>query len=171
MGLFSGILKVVGGVAKAGLSSLTHGLSDKALKLLKGRGVPKAAPQAQQTLQAETLLKKIGVPQPKLSSTERSAPGEGWNFQTRYDRQVRARTRPRRAAARLYRPDPDQGDPDQLQRPAPGRRAPAKARTGAKRTVPRGGLDLPRIAAMWRAEGKPGQWSAYIKAHTDVRKQ
>lgn len=38
MGLFSFVGKALGKVAKAGLSALTHGASDKVLKVLKGTG-------------------------------------------------------------------------------------------------------------------------------------
>jgi len=49
------------------------------------------------------------------------------------------------------------------------RRKAAKA-SGKGRTPPKGGLDLKRIAAMWRAQGKPGTWIGFIKANSDVRK-
>ena len=46
------------------------------------------------------------------------------------------------------------------------RAAPAAAGAPKKgRKPPTGGLDLKRIAAQWRAEGKPGKWIDYVKAH------
>jgi hypothetical protein len=45
-----------------------------------------------------------------------------------------------------------------------------KKQGGAKRKAPPGGLDLARIAQMWRAEGKPGTWQSFIKSHSDIRK-
>lgn len=45
----------------------------------------------------------------------------------------------------------------------------AKKKTGKRRGPPAGGLDLKRIAAMWRAEGKPGTWQGFIKSHKNIR--
>lgn len=41
----------------------------------------------------------------------------------------------------------------------------AKVSTGKGRTPPKGGLDLKRIAALWRSQGKPGTWIEFIKAN------
>lgn len=44
-----------------------------------------------------------------------------------------------------------------------GSRRKAKPATGKGRTPPAGGLDLARMAAQWRAAGKPGTWRDWIK--------
>lgn len=36
-------------------------------------------------------------------------------------------------------------------------------------TPKKGALDLKKISEMWKAEGKPGKWLDYIKAHSDIR--
>jgi len=51
-----------------------------------------------------------------------------------------------------------------------GSRRKAKRPAAKGRAAPTGGLDLKRIAAMWRAQGKPGTWLGFIKANSDVRK-
>jgi hypothetical protein len=42
---------------------------------------------------------------------------------------------------------------------------PAKARSGAKRSPPKGGKDLKALAASWKAAGKPGKWLDWVKTH------
>lgn len=34
----------------------------------------------------------------------------------------------------------------------------------AKRTAPKGGLDLKKLSRSWRAAGKPGRWIDWVKA-------
>lgn len=45
-----------------------------------------------------------------------------------------------------------------------GSRRKAKRAPGKGRTPPKGGLDLKRMAAQWRAAGKPGTWLGWIKS-------
>jgi len=46
-----------------------------------------------------------------------------------------------------------------------------KASTGAKRSTPKGGLDLAAIGKLYQAAGKPGgDWRGFVKAHSDMRK-
>lgn len=62
MGLFGGILKAVGKVAKAGLGVVTHGVSDKVLSVLKRTGQAKqAATAAEPTMQQQAVATKIGT--------------------------------------------------------------------------------------------------------------
>lgn len=86
-------------------------------------------------------------------------------------RAVLAKSAPPKAATRI--------DPTPLTMPggaplrgktrsAPKKRRMKKAKatrtsSGTKRKAPGGGLDLKAIAAMWRAQGKPGKWIDFIK--------
>lgn len=51
-----------------------------------------------------------------------------------------------------------------LSKPSGSRRK-AKRAPGKGRTPPKGGLDLKRMAAQWRAAGKPGTWIGWIKSN------
>lgn len=71
MSIFSAIGKALGGIAKAGLSVVTHGVSDKVLSVLKGTGRPTVVPPSKQTsISMETAVAKIGQAAPKMSRTE-----------------------------------------------------------------------------------------------------
>lgn len=49
-----------------------------------------------------------------------------------------------------------------LSRPSGSRRK-AKVSSGKGRTPPKGGLDLKRMSAAWKAAGKPGTWINWIR--------
>lgn len=51
-----------------------------------------------------------------------------------------------------------------LSKPSGSRRK-GKVGSGKGRTPPKGGLDLKRMAAQWRAAGKPGTWIGWIKSN------
>lgn len=203
MGLFS----FVGKIAKAGLSAVTHGLSDKVLSFTKAAlgGKPKAAAvvknAAPPTVKDKAMLNKAieGYGAPRVIQR----PAEGWSFgKAKASGNGKARPRRRATSTKLTRwgnmasvTDEDllnniaygaDGKPLRSEsllvaearrrgltvrgtkRAKKQRRSPAKPRTGRK--APSGGLDLKKIAQMWRAEGKPGVWKDYIKAHSNVRK-
>jgi hypothetical protein len=173
MSFFGSIGKFLGGVAKAGLGIVTHGVSDQILGALKSRGdAKKAADAPVLNAQQEALANKMAPLAPRVQRTEYLVRDATVHLSKR--------SKPSKPSKRSLMdptigvsPNPDYGPP-RRQRLAPRQRraprSPAKARTGTKRAVPSGGLDLKRISAMWTAEGKPGTWLNYIKAHSDVRK-
>lgn len=184
MGLFSFVGKAVGAVAKGVASRLTGGASDMLLKVLKGRADAKKA--SQQTAQAQALYNKIGGPPavPVLTRGPLAQPGEGWNFARRGTASpkraaTRGKRKPRTAPASEYYESPEDRaryDAEERRLTGGGRSgSPAKPRTakkatgGAKRTVPKGGLDLAKIGQMYRAAGKPMPWAEFIKANSHIR--
>jgi hypothetical protein len=176
MGLFGFIKKGIGKVAKAGLSVVTKGLSDKAFKVLKDVGQAKQAQKQaaanQVTLQTyarqakltprvamtqtpravKLALRPMGEKAPAKRKTYRapkSAGGGEWSSKGMYDiavAQRSAKKKRKKGAAKVTR---------------------AK---GTGRKAPKGGLDLKAIAAKWRAAGKPGTWIGYIKANPIKKK-
>jgi len=175
MGLFGFVKKAVGKVAKAGLSVVTRGLSDKAFKVLKDVGQAKqAAKQAatnQVTMQAYARMAKL-TPKVQITKTPsavklalrpmgaKAAPkrrksyrapkrdgGGEWSSKGAYDEAVRQRAAKKRRKTGA-----------------------TKVKRSSGRTPPKGGLDLKAIAAKWRAAGKPGTWLGYIKANP-IRKK
>lgn len=54
--------------------------------------------------------------------------------------------------------------------PRAGSKTTKASAAAAKRGAPKGGLDLAKISQMFKADGKPGKWIDYVKAHSYVRK-
>jgi len=155
MGLFGSIFKVVGKVAKAGLSVATKGISDKVFAVLKGRG---AAKQVQNTpdvtsqqqaiiekwrgiapnVKTTTVLAAVKKKQPAKVAKAMHYPDDA------YDEG--------RAAAGLYVP------------PKKRKKKPPKALRGPRKP-PTGGLNLKALSASWKAAGKPGTWQGWIAAN------
>jgi len=176
MGLFGGILKVVGKVAKAGLSVATRGVSDKVLAVLKSKGAAKqVAASPDLTAQQMALVEKLKPLSPKTKNTEQVLRdvsqrvlygGGGGGSSTR-------KRMPKGYRKRSYE---DSRSEYEYEAPAPRKRAPAKAKkvkavkVKSTRAAPKGGLDLKQISAMWQAAGKPGTWIGFIKANSHVRK-
>lgn len=188
MGLFS----FLGKVAKTGLSLATGGKSDAVLKAL-GKvtgltGKPKraalaAVPDTTPTIQERAFLNKAIEHTPKVKRTENV---EGWSFGKarggfKRKRAAKVKRMPRAVdrmtVAQLVAEGATDTNAEELYRRGydvygkrlkKGPRKPAKARSARK--APSGGLDLARIAQMWRAAGKPGAWRDFIKANTHIRK-
>lgn len=156
MGLFSGLKKLVGKVAKAGLSVVTRGASDKVIGVAKGlfAGKPKqarATMPARATAKEQALIAKLTPPKPRVSITE-GRMVEGWSFGSP-KRSMRRATKGRRKAAMSV---PKRAG------------SPAKPRSGRK--PPSGGLDLKAIGVLYRQQGKPGKWIDFVKANSHIRK-
>lgn len=155
MGLFGSIGKLLGGVAKAGLSVATRGVSDKVLKALKGMGKKRSTVQAMPTLWTEqntALVNKLGQATPRVKRTEVMADVRaGDAMPGNYKRKTSYKRKPSSSA-------PARTDS------APARRA-RSAGGGARRGPPPGGLDLAAMASAWRAAGKPGTWIGWIKSN------
>lgn len=161
MGLFGFVKKAVGKVAKAGLSVVTRGLSDKAFKVLKDVGQAKqAAKQAatnQVTMQAYARMAKL-TPKVQITKTPSAV--------KLALRPMGAKAAPKPRKRRKASADPYRS----AQRTPKRRKAAAPRSSSGKRVPPKGGLDLAAIARQWRAAGKPGSWQAYIKANP-IRKK
>lgn len=153
MGLFKALGKVLGGVAKAGLSVATRGVSDKVLAALKSRGAKRstvAMKPAEMTEQQVALANKMGQAVPKVRVTEviqeaRAGGALAGNYKSKsaYKRKRRST-----GASRMAAMTP-----------------PRTKRKGTTRRPPPGGLDLRAMAGEWRAAGKPGRWIDWIKAN------
>lgn len=147
MGLFGFVKKAVGKVAKTGLSVVTKGLSDKVLSALKSTGQAKqAAKQAAAQVATQQRLAMLT----KVSPSMAKAPAQKVTLALRPLTGKKAPAKKRKKAA-------------------PKAKA-VKKTSGAKRTPPKGGLDLAAIARQWKAAGKPGKWIDYIKANP-IRKK
>jgi len=173
MGLFSFVGKLAGGLIRTAANKLTGGLSEVALKALKGRAQAKQA--ARESAQAEALYNKTmsvaAIPQ--LKRTEKQAgEGEGWKF-SQAERTAKAK--------RYGKPKGGVGSSEYNVRQVLAARAieeeaalETAKKTGAKVRLAgglAGGLDLAAIASQWRAEGKPGAWKDYIRANTHIRRR
>lgn len=168
MSLFGGIFRAVGKIAKAGLSSITHGASDQVIKVFKGRGQVKQVfakgPNAPATNnEAATVAKLIpshrvaglgaGAALNSLAHRITATGLDAYNNSSSGSKRVgKGSSRKSKASSKSSMPS----------------RKPKRVSGG--RRIPSGGLDLKEISRMWKAEGKPGTWLNYIKAHTDVRK-
>lgn len=183
MGLFGGLFKVIGKVARAGLSSATHGASEQVLKVLKGRGGPKQVIAKQgmpATNQEKALVNKLLPIEPRLKTTERVLAGvNALDHRRRKMGPVITkvmkgdvwRSRGGRTEEELRKIGATQVEIDLLRK---GRGAQASAgrvsagggvrASSGKRKPPPGGLDLKRMAVAWRAAGKPGRWIDWIKS-------
>lgn len=160
MGFFGFIGKALGKVAKAGLSTITHGASDQVIKVLKGRGVEKQVlakgPSAPATNNEVATVRKL-LPAVRLSPdaalnsigsaiqnrvagvqgySKRPGKGSGFKAKTKL---LRASSAPKRAKAK-----------------GTGRaRAPGMVAQQNR---------MKALAAEWRAAGKPGRWIDYVKS-------
>jgi len=192
MGLFGGILKVVGKVAKAGLSVATRGVSDKVLAVLKSKGAAKqVAASPDLTAQQMALVEKLKPLSPKTKNTEqvlrdvsqRVLYGGGGGGSSTRKRMPKGYRKPKRSYEDLA---------DERERRNAGgfvnsleeldarnaqlaRKRAKKVKVKVKRVstgrkAPSGGLDLKKISSMWAAAGKPGTWIGFIKANSHVRK-
>lgn len=143
MGLFSRIVKAVKkpllGAAKVGLSAVTGGLSDKAIAL---GGAIKKAGKVRKAAKALSKLPKLQVAQIKYDvPAPNVAQGvEALNMPGGMPLRAKA---PKRRKAKATKAAPK--------------------KTGAKRTPPKGGLNLAALGASWRAAGKPGTWKDWVK--------
>lgn len=156
MGLFGSIFKVVGKVAKAGLSVATKGISDKVFSVLKGRGQAKQVQNTPDTTaQQQAIIEKWRGIAPNVKTTE-------------VLRAVKKR-QPAKVARTMHYPD----DAYDEHRAAAGetrgsgprrKRKPPRA-LRPRRKPPTGGLDLKALSASWKAAGKPGTWQGWIAAN------
>lgn len=179
MGLFGSIFHAIGSVAKAGLSTVTHGLSDKVFSVLKGQGKSKQVLNTPVvTGQQQALVNKLApLGPPRVISTERTVTEALQPLRARYadsEGPYRTKKMPGRAKKRvLQRVATETGYVTQLA-PAKRARMPRKARSGAPRKVPKGGLDLARIGQLWRSKGGSAatvgmSWQQFIKANSNLR--
>jgi hypothetical protein len=152
MGLFGSIFKVVGKVAKAGLSVATKGVSDKVFSVLKGRGAQKqVASTPDVTAQQLAVIEKWRGIAPNVKTTTVLAAVK--------KKQPAKVARAMKQRVRYMADEPDQGEP-----PPRRRRKPPKA-LRPRRKPPSGGLDLKALSASWNAAGKPGTWQGWIAAN------
>jgi hypothetical protein len=153
MGLFGSIFKVVGKVAKAGLSVATKGISDKVFSVLKGRGAQKQVQHTPDvTAQQQAVIEKWRGVAPNVKVTSVLAAVK--------KKQPATVARAMKQRVRYMADEPDQGEP-----PPPRRkRKPPKA-LRPRRKPPTGGLDLKALSASWKAAGKPGTWQGWIAAN------
>lgn len=153
MGFFSFVGKALGKVAKAGLSVVTHGVSDKVLSVAKGLGTQKATSTRAQggltTLKDQTAVMKVtqgtkkNIPASTASAVAKKATAIDYQAKV-----IKSTTR-RKASKPLKK----------AKLPA------AVAKTKGKRTPPKGGLDLKAMSTAWKAAGKPGTWQGWIKSN------
>jgi hypothetical protein len=145
--LFKAGGKLLGGLARTGLSVATHGASDKVLSLLKKSGGGKAAgtPQREQlTTQQQALLNKVAEPlAPKVKQTTLYQAAQAGNAQYgSYGPKRSAYTR--RSAARS------------AQEPRQATKSPRKA-SGTGRTISPAmrarANQMRALAAQWRGLG------------------
>jgi hypothetical protein len=144
MGLFSNIGKVLGGIAKAGLSVATHGVSDKIISGVKGLTARNPKPPKTDALTEQNMLASLKYNLPLKASRTEARQGEGWNFATAGKR-ARARGKPkprsaRIASAALSAVAPTPGTPRR-------RRAPTSPAMNAQ------AQKIKALAAEWRALG------------------
>lgn len=139
MGLFGFVKKAIGKVAKAGLSVVTKGASDKIFSALKGKGAAKpAAKQAYggiTTNQTQAAVAKVTTPKKNTTAVIKQATG------------VKKKAAPKRKKA------------------AAPKVKTAKVKKVSNRKPPKGGLNLKAMSAKWRAAGSPGTWQGWIKAN------
>jgi hypothetical protein len=151
MGLFGSIFKVVGKVAKAGLSVATKGVSDKVFAVLKGRGGAKKAQITPASMQTTAVIEKWR--------------GIAPNVKTTTVLQAVKKAQPATVARAMKQRRPKARQEEFFDEPAPRRkRKPPKA-LRPRRKPPTGGLDLKALSVSWRAAGKPGTWQGWIAAN------
>lgn len=163
MGLFGSIFKVVGKVAKAGLSVATKGISDKVFSVLKGRGGAKQVQNTPDTTaQQQAIIEKWRGIAPNVKTTTVLAA-----VKKKQPAPVARALKQRRP--RYMADEPGQGEPwgsnaGETGPPPRRKRKPPKA-LRPRRKPPSGGLDLRALSASWKAAGKPGTWQGWIAAN------
>lgn len=133
-------------VGRKALSTATGGLSEPVIRASKALLVNHKASKIKiQPLSVRAVLSKSAVPHPAvhIASTMTTMPG----------------------GAPLKRSSKRKGKSSTPKPPKSKRRAKTKRAksSGTKRTAPKGGLDLKRMAVAWRAAGKPGRWIDWVK--------
>ncbi len=141
MGLFGFVKKAIGKVAKAGLSVVTKGASDKIFSALKGKGTAKAAAKQAYggitTNQTQAAVAKVASPKKNTTAVIKQATGV----------KRKAAPKKRKAAAKKVTVKK------------------VKVKKVGARKPPKGGLDLKRMSTAWRAAGSPGSWQQWIKGN------
>lgn len=147
MGLFKFVGKALGTIAKAGLSAVTHGVSDKVFSALKSAGQAKQAAKmvAAQQVTNQRLAAAVKI-EPRVapeSTLKKAVTLKGPILFD--DKPARKRSTRKRKAA-----------------------APKAKRTGSGRKPPKGGLDFKAMAVQWRAHdkmygGKVVSWKEWQK--------
>lgn len=163
MGLFGSIGKLLGGVAKAGLSVATRGVSDKVLSALKGMGKKRSSTALKPQLWTEqqaALVNKMGQAVPRVRRTEVMADAVSGDALPGYYKRKSSYKRKRASTRRAATSAPEPATP---RRSAPRRTR--RTTAGGKRQPPPGGLDLRAMAAQWRSAGKPGRWIDWIRSN------
>lgn len=152
MSIFSAIGKVVGGVAKTALSAATHGVSDKVLSALKSTGkAKKAIVNATQT--AATNQAKALVTKAQGQATDRANQALASVLKVKKPAAKKKRASKKATAVATS-----------VTKKAKAAKAKVKkVKKASKRTAPKGGLDLKKMAAAWRSAGKPGTWINWVK--------
>lgn len=155
MGFFSFVGKALGKVAKAGLSVVTHGVSDKVLSAAKSLGTAKQmATSAAGNLQ--TLKQQVAIQ--KATQAPAGANPVGSQTAKAVLKKITSTAPPAKKfsaaqkKALKYRPKIVKA------------KKPKRRDVGTGRKPPKGGLDLARMAADWRAAGKPGKWIDWVKS-------
>jgi len=139
-GLFKGVAKIASAIGGAAIKQTPVGkivgLAKGISENLKGSKRARLDPSTVPvTNQTQALAAKLGAPTPRTMITA-------------------YQQKPRKYLIRRA--------------PKAGQRLPtlkATARAPSTRKPPRGGLDLAKIAVLWRSQGKPGRWIDFIKAN------
>lgn len=190
MGLFSGIGKLVGKVAKFAASRVTGGASDALLSVLKSRGQRPRDLEKMSPAKRDALIAKLGPEVAPSLSKQRTV----YNAALADDGMIGSYG-PGEKRARKYLSDQrsaeaknrairmSQGTDEQLldagwnllqsikRKPKKKKKAKAAVAPPAvtfakngKRRAPTGGLDLKAISVAWNKAGKPGRWIDFVKA-------
>jgi len=190
VGIFSGIGKLVGKVAKFAASRATGGASDALLSVLKSRGQRPRDLEKMSPAKRDALIAKLGPEVAPTLSRQRTVynaaladdgmmgsygPGEKRARKYLSDRRsAEAKDRAIRMSQGTDEQVVDAGwrvlqsiGKKKKKKAKAAPRAPAarvSSRGGAKRRAPTGGLDLKAISVAWNKAGKPGRWIDFVKA-------
>lgn len=134
--------KVISAAVRAGTGIATGGASEAALRGLKvAKQLGQSLKSPNKSKQVEMAMAKLDAmprPQVRTATAKPSAMPGGAT--------IRAGSSTRRKVAATRK-----------------KVRQAKAKSGRK--APSGGLDLKKLAAAWRAQGKPGKWIDFVKAN------
>lgn len=173
--------RVLTGALRAGAAIATGGLSERALAVGKQIGAKISGGRLHKA-QSKADAAAIARLTPPAVRDPIDRQGEGWPEDTAEATHKASRRRARKTS----RGTSDGSSGSRKRKSGKGARSSSGSKSSkgrrtmkssgstkrsGKRQAPSGGLDLKRIAQMWRDEGKPGKWPAYVKAHSDVRKR
>lgn len=149
MGLFGFVKKAIGKVAKAGLSSVTGGVSDMLLSNLKQKGQQKqAAKAAAAKIATNQNLAQMYKVTPSVVSPQAQMEKMGIGIRVGG---AKPKAKKRRAP---------------VARAKTSTKRTTRTSSGKKRVPPKGGLDFAAMGREYRAAGSPGgDWRGWQRAH------